>query len=59
MRKFLMVAVFLVANLIFNGDNSIANGAASIHNTSPSPLAPVGQSGDWILLFNDDFDGNP
>jgi hypothetical protein len=43
MRKRLLVIAFLIASL-------------SLGSQNPG-LVPVGQSGDWTLLFSDDFDG--
>ena len=52
----LAVAVLHIGFHIENGGSNPARAAATF--SDPSALTPVGQTGDWTLLFSDDFDGS-
>ncbi len=60
MRRYLSTFAFMALSILcaeYKLVDQLTNVIASDNKSTPLPLlTPVGQSGDWDLLFNDDFD---
>jgi beta-glucanase (GH16 family) len=61
MRRYPLILALLTLSALSIGyeiDDNHSNGTRDAESTTPpSPLTPVGRSGNWDLLFSDDFDG--